>query len=200
MGGPDGENAAQDAHRLRTLSPGHPRREASRDLHVKHCWRAGCIERCPSGSDRGSPEKGLNHRYLAGGLPVFMTMVRSIAIQEALDVVGQLVANAELHQDWNWAETAMMAEIGRARRRDGPGADAGGPRARRLSRARAGHRRHTRCPTFLPFPQRNPSFSEGGRKAGPLSPEGGTTVPPFARAHSFAFELPSTPPSDYGFT
>ena len=34
MGGPDGENAAQDAHRLRTLPPGHPRREASRDLHV----------------------------------------------------------------------------------------------------------------------------------------------------------------------
>ncbi len=34
VGGPDGENAAQDAHRLRTLPPGHPRREASRGLHV----------------------------------------------------------------------------------------------------------------------------------------------------------------------
>ena len=34
VGGLDGENAAQDAHRLRTLPPGHPRREASRDLHV----------------------------------------------------------------------------------------------------------------------------------------------------------------------
>src|SRR5260370_1163424 len=33
MGGPDGEKAAQDAHRLRTLPPGHPR-EASRDPHV----------------------------------------------------------------------------------------------------------------------------------------------------------------------
>ena len=32
--GPDGENAAQDTHRLRTLPPGHPRREASRDPHV----------------------------------------------------------------------------------------------------------------------------------------------------------------------
>ena len=35
LGGPDGENAAQDPHRLRTLPPGHPPREASRELHVK---------------------------------------------------------------------------------------------------------------------------------------------------------------------
>ena len=35
LGGPDGENAAQDPHRLRTLPSGHPPREASRELHVK---------------------------------------------------------------------------------------------------------------------------------------------------------------------
>ncbi len=43
---------------------------------------------------------------------LIMTAVMSVAIQEALDVVGQLVVNAELHQDWNWAETAQMAEVG----------------------------------------------------------------------------------------
>src|SRR5712691_9716066 len=40
-------------------------------------WRAGCTERCPSGSDRGSPEKDPHHGHLAGGLPVFKVGVRS---------------------------------------------------------------------------------------------------------------------------
>jgi hypothetical protein len=44
--------------------------EASRELHVKNRWRAGCAERRQSGSDRGPPEKDPNHRHLAGGLPV----------------------------------------------------------------------------------------------------------------------------------
>ncbi len=43
---------------------------------------------------------------------LIMAAVTSVAIQEALDVIGQLVVNAELHQDWNWAETAMQAEVG----------------------------------------------------------------------------------------
>ena len=41
-----------------------------------------------------------------------MAAVTSVAIQEALDVIGQLVLNAELHQDWSWQETAMQAEVG----------------------------------------------------------------------------------------
>ena len=43
---------------------------------------------------------------------LIMAAVMSVAIQEALDVIGQIVVNAELHQDWNWAETAMQAEVG----------------------------------------------------------------------------------------
>ena len=35
-------------------------------------WRAGCTERCPSGSDRRSPEKDPYHGHLAGGLPVWI--------------------------------------------------------------------------------------------------------------------------------
>src|SRR5260370_26686381 len=44
-------------------------------------------------------------------LHLIMVELMSIAIQEALDVIGQLWLNAELHQDWNWAETAMMAGV-----------------------------------------------------------------------------------------
>ena len=43
---------------------------------------------------------------------LIMAAVMSVAIQEALDVIGQIVVNAELHQDWNWQETAMQAEVG----------------------------------------------------------------------------------------
>ena len=44
LGGPDGENAAQDAHRLRTLPPGHPRREAGRGLHVNIAGEPGALK------------------------------------------------------------------------------------------------------------------------------------------------------------
>jgi hypothetical protein len=43
---------------------------------------------------------------------LIMAAVTSVAIQEALDVIGQLVVNTELHQDWNWEETVMQAEVG----------------------------------------------------------------------------------------
>src|SRR5208283_2548050 len=44
LGGPDGENAAQDAYRLRTLPPGHPRREAGRGLHVNIAGEPGALK------------------------------------------------------------------------------------------------------------------------------------------------------------
>ncbi len=41
-----------------------------------------------------------------------LTMVMSVAIQEALDVIDQLVLDAELHQSWNWDESLEMLEVG----------------------------------------------------------------------------------------
>ena len=71
LGGPDGENAAQDPHRLRTPAT-RPSTTGSQPRTAReNRWRAGCVERHPSGSDRGPPEKDLNHRHLADGLPVY---------------------------------------------------------------------------------------------------------------------------------
>ena len=72
VGGPDGENAAQDAHCLRTLPPGHPRREAGRSLHVNIAGEPDAPKGARPVRTGGRPEKGLHHRYLAGGLPVFL--------------------------------------------------------------------------------------------------------------------------------
>jgi len=41
-----------------------------------------------------------------------LTMVMSIAIQEALDMIGQLVIDKVLHQSWDWEETLQMLEVG----------------------------------------------------------------------------------------
>ncbi len=38
--------------------------------------------------------------------------VMSVGIQEALDAVGQLWLDSELHQGWNWDETLEMLEVG----------------------------------------------------------------------------------------
>ena len=51
---------------------------------------------------------------LVGRLLMYLAMgaFLSVAIQEALDVIGQIVVDAELHQDWDWQETAVQAEVG----------------------------------------------------------------------------------------
>ena len=41
-----------------------------------------------------------------------MAAVMSIGIQEALDAIGQLWLDIELHQSWNWDETLEMLEVG----------------------------------------------------------------------------------------
>src|SRR5712691_9374758 len=45
-------------------------------------------------------------------LHLLFSMVMSVAIQEALDIIGQLWVDAALHQSWDWGETLMMAEVG----------------------------------------------------------------------------------------
>ena len=68
VGGAHGEDAAQDAHRLRTLPRRHPR-EPCRERGIGH-WRATCTERCPRGSEEGSAEKDLPHRRHLAALPI----------------------------------------------------------------------------------------------------------------------------------
>jgi hypothetical protein len=58
LGGPDGENAAQDPHRLRTLPPGHPQREASRELHVKKSLESRPRRKAPIRFGPGAAGKG----------------------------------------------------------------------------------------------------------------------------------------------
>ena len=55
VGRPHGENAAQDARRLRRLPRAHPR-EPRRARGINR-WRARCLERCTPGSEGGCPEK-----------------------------------------------------------------------------------------------------------------------------------------------
>ena len=59
VGRPHGEDAAQDAHRLRPLPRLHPR-QPRRGRGINH-WRAPCAERCTPGSEGGCAARRAAH-------------------------------------------------------------------------------------------------------------------------------------------
>ena len=60
VGGPHGQETAQDPHRLPPLPRLHPR-QPRRERGISH-WRAQRIERCPLGSEGGCAEKARTHK------------------------------------------------------------------------------------------------------------------------------------------
>ena len=67
VGGPHGQETAQDPHRLPPLPRLHPR-QPRRERGISH-WRAQCTERCPLGSEGGCAEKARVHDSEPGTSP-----------------------------------------------------------------------------------------------------------------------------------